>query len=125
VPGPAPRRVLLALVVTAALVGVSPTSAAHRNRAVTIDVTAGKPSEFKFMLSPSKTVKKGTTVTFVVTNLGTLAHTFKIAGKRTPLLKVGRTATLVVAFSKAGRYPYRCTISGHAAAGMKGVLVVK
>jgi len=118
------RLVLLALVVTAALVGASPT-AAHRSRAVTIDVTAGKPSEFKFMLSPRKTVENGTTVTFVVTNLGTLAHTFKIAGKRTPLLKVGRTATLVVAFSKAGRYPYRCTISGHAAAGMKGVLVVK
>ena len=117
------RLVLLALVVTAALAGALP-AAAQGTRAVTIDVTAGKPSEFKFTLSPKRSVKKGTTVTFVVTNLGTLAHTFKIAGKRTPLLKVGRTATLVVAFSKVGRYPYRCTISGHAAAGMKGVLVV-
>jgi uncharacterized cupredoxin-like copper-binding protein len=29
-----------------------------------------------------------------------------------------------VTFSKAGTYPYLCTVPGHAAAGMKGVLRV-
>jgi plastocyanin len=116
----ASRLVLLALVVTGALAWTLPAAADD----ATIDVTVGKPSEFRFTLSRSK-VKRGTTVTFVVTNLGTLRHNFKIAGKKTPLLKVGRSVELDVTFDRPGRYRYFCTMSGHAAAGMQGVLVVK
>jgi uncharacterized cupredoxin-like copper-binding protein len=76
-------------------------------------------SEFKFVLS-KRTVPAGI-VTFVVTNKGKTTHDFKIAGKKTPVLKPGKSTTLRVTLKK-GRYPYLCTLPGHAAAGMKGRL---
>ena len=76
----------------------------------------------KFTLS-TKTAHPGS-VTFVVTNKGVLSHDFKIAGKKTALLKHGQTAKLTVVLKK-GNYPYACTVPGHAAAGMKGVFSVK
>jgi Rhomboid family/Copper binding proteins, plastocyanin/azurin family len=63
-------------------------------------------------------------VTFVFKNVGQIAHDFAIAGKSTPVINPGQTATLTVTFTKAGSYPYACTVPGHAAAGMKGVLRV-
>jgi plastocyanin len=79
-------------------------------------------TEYKFTLSKHR-VPIGT-VTFTVTNKGKISHDFKIAGKRTPLLTPGHSATLRVTFSKEGRYPYLSTVSGQAAAGMKGTFVV-
>ena len=61
---------------------------------------------------------------FTVTNKGKVSHDFKIAGKKTPLLAPGRSATLRVTFSKKGRYPYLSTVSGQASPGMKGVFSV-
>lgn len=88
----------------------------------TVNVTAGKPSEFRF--KPAKrTVERGVVV-FRVVNRGTLQHDFKIKGKKTPGLKPGERATLRVTFKKPGRYRFICTVPGHAAAGMKGVLRV-
>ena len=75
-------------------------------------------SNFKFKLSKTS-VAKGTTVTFTVKNT-TLTHNFKIDGKVTPMIKGGKSAKLVVTFAKAGKFPYLCTVPGHAAAGMKG-----
>jgi uncharacterized cupredoxin-like copper-binding protein len=91
--------------------------------ATSVAVTAGKPSELKFIVKP-KTVKKGV-VDFKVANKGALAHDFKIAGKKTKQLARGKTATLRITFKKAGKYAYLCTVPGHAAGGMKGVLTVK
>jgi uncharacterized cupredoxin-like copper-binding protein len=88
-----------------------------------VAVTAGKPSELRFTLS-RQTILKGTGV-FKVTNRGKLPHNFKIAGKKTPILGTGKVSILRATFTKAGRYPYLCTVPGHAAGGMKGVLVVK
>jgi uncharacterized cupredoxin-like copper-binding protein len=88
-----------------------------------VTVTAGKPSEFRFTLSTTS-VAKGT-VTFKVTNKGSLTHDFTINGKKTKNIAHGKSATLTVTFAKAGRYPYKCSVPGHAAAGMKGVLTVK
>ena len=107
----------LSVAVTGAFGGPATQSAA------TVAVTAGKPSEFKFTLAP-KTVKKGV-VTFKVTNKGALAHDFKIAGKKTKSVAKGKTATLKITFKKAGKFAYLCTLPSHAAAGMKGTLVVK
>ena len=114
-----------ALVVLAALVALAAAvSAFGGSSATTTDaVTAGKPSEIRFTLA-KRTVLKGT-VFFKVTNRGMIRHDFKIAGKKTPVLATGKTATLKVIFTKAGRYAYLCTLPGHAAGGMKGVLVVK
>lgn len=78
--------------------------------------------EFRFRLS-KKSVHRGTVV-FRVVNHGKVAHDFKIAGRKTPIIKPGKSAVLRVVFRKAGRYPYLCTVPGHAAAGMKGVLKV-
>ena len=88
----------------------------------TLSVTLGKPSELKITIS-KKTIGKGAT-TFKVTNKGALSHDFKIAGKRTVLLKPGKIVTLKVTL-KAGKYVYLCTVPGHAAAGMKGILTAK
>jgi uncharacterized cupredoxin-like copper-binding protein len=74
--------------------------------------------EFKFTLS-RKTAPHGTVV-FKVVNKGKIKHDFKIAGKKTPLLKPGKTATLKVILKKGKKYTYICTVLGHAAAGMKG-----
>ena len=54
-----------------------------------------------------------------------MVHDFKIDGKKTPLIQPGRTARLVVTFKKTGKYPYLCAVLGHAAAGMRGVFLVR
>jgi hypothetical protein len=74
-----------------------------------------------------------------VTNLGVAFHNFKVCtipvpgpagaknvcfGKGTPILKHGQSATLKLTFSLAGKYEFLCTVTGHAAAGMKGLLGV-
>jgi uncharacterized cupredoxin-like copper-binding protein len=92
-----------------------------RATAQTIQVSGG---EFFFKLS-TKSIAKPGQVTFVVKNIGHVAHNFKIDGKTTPLLNPGATARLTVAFAKKGKYPYLCTVPGHAAAGMEGVLTVR
>jgi len=83
-----------------------------------------KGGEFFYRLS-TKSIAKPGTVTFVFKNVGHVLHDFKISGKKTPLLQPGRTARLVVTFKKKGRYPYSCTVPGHASAGMKGVFTVR
>jgi uncharacterized cupredoxin-like copper-binding protein len=115
---------LLALpAVAAALLAAVPAGARQATaHATAVGVTAGQPSEFHFKLS--KVSVPAGSVTFTVTNRGNLPHDFKIAGKVTPLLQAGKTAKLVVTLKK-GKYAYLCTVSGHAAAGMKGTLTVK
>jgi uncharacterized cupredoxin-like copper-binding protein len=111
----------LGLVAAAALLVWALPATAQRT-ATTVKVTAGKPSEFHFTVS-AKSVKHGT-VSFAVTNSGALPHDFKINGKKTKLLTPGQSQTLSVTFAKAGKYPFMCTVTGHAAAGMKGTLTV-
>ncbi len=94
-----------------------------KQTAATVAVTAGKPSEFAFTLS-KKVVPKGV-VTFTVSNKGMITHDFKIAGRKTPSLAKGKTGTVKVTFTKAGKYAFLCTLPSHASAGMKGVLTVK
>lgn len=69
--------------------------------------------------------RRASAITFVVTNRGHLMHDFRINGKQTPLIRPGRTASLTVTFRKKGRYPYRCTVPGDAAAGLRGVFTVR
>jgi hypothetical protein len=51
-------------------------------------------------------------------------HDFVIAGRTTPLIAHGKSAVLRVVFRRAGRFAYRCSVPGHAAAGMRGMLTV-
>ena len=102
----------------------------------TITVTAGKPSELAFKLSKYSNLPAGT-FTFKVTNRGLAFHDFKIctkpvklasknscAGKGTKVLKPGQSATLTVKLTAKGLYEFLCSVTGHASAGMKGLLGV-
>jgi uncharacterized cupredoxin-like copper-binding protein len=106
----------------------------HTAAANVITVVAGKPSELKFQLSKSTKLKVGT-YTFKVTNKGLGFHTFKFCttpvktaakntcvGKVTKTLKPGQSASFTVTIKKAGKYEFLCSIPGHAAAGMKGLM---
>jgi uncharacterized cupredoxin-like copper-binding protein len=104
--------------VLAAPIGVRAASAA--GRATTVGV---KMTEFKFALTKAS-VRRGVVV-FRLANAGTVPHDFKINGKKSPLVAPGKTATLTVTFTKRGKYPYECTVAGHAQAGMKGILAVR
>jgi uncharacterized cupredoxin-like copper-binding protein len=107
------KRKLVALFLVAALaLAVVPVALAA------VGVT-GK--EFRFTLT-TKTVRHGK-VTFKFTNKGRLKHDFKIAGKKTPIIRPGKSASLTVTL-KRGTYTYICTVAGHATAGMKGKLKV-
>jgi mono/diheme cytochrome c family protein len=125
-------------VLLAGLLGFQTGSASGQVRAAkptVVTVTAGKPSELAFKLSKSSNIAVGS-VTFKVTNAGALSHDFKIctkavtsttanscAGKVTALIAKGKTATLTVTLAK-GEYEFLCTVAGHAAAGMKGLIGV-
>ena len=87
---------------------------------VTIAVTA---KEWSFNLS-KRTVPVGTTVVFKVTNKGKIGHNFVIAGKKTPLLNPGKSASITVKFTKKGKFAYQCSVPGHARLGMKGTFGV-
>lgn len=78
--------------------------------------------EFRFVLSV-RSVHVGS-VTFRLVNRGHVSHDFKIAGRKSAVIAPGKHGLLRVTFHKAGRYPYLCTLPGHADAGMKGVLRV-
>jgi len=132
------HRRLLALTAAAgaiALIAVLPALASTSHATATVKVSVTKAKEFAFTLSP-KTVKHGT-VTFTVTNGGNLPHDFEIcskastaatattcAGKHTPMVSPGASSKLTVTIAKPGSYEYLCTVPGHAAAGMKGLLKV-
>ena len=103
-----------------------------------VSVTAGKPTELGFKVSQTSKLPNGT-VTFKVTNAGVAFHDFKICtipipvpagamnscvGKGTKILHHGQSATLTVKFTAPGLYEFLCTVTGHAAAGMKGLLGV-
>ena len=91
----------------------------HAAATTTISV---KATEYKFTLS-KKSLSKPGKVIFNVVNKGTIPHDFKIDGKQTALLSPGQSAKLTVTLKK-GSFPYMCTVSGHAALGMKGTFKV-
>jgi plastocyanin len=108
---------LIALSLLAAMLAAAPFAFArtHSQAATSVNVTA---KEFRFVLS-RKRAPHGKVV-FHVVNKGKLKHDFKIAGKKTPLLKPGGKATVRVTLQKRS-YTYVCTVVGHAKLGMKGV----
>jgi len=120
------RSIYVLSAVAIAALALVPLATGHSDRqtraaATTIQVKGG---EFFFKLS-SKSIAKSGKVTFVFKNVGHVTHDFKINGKKTPLIQPGKTARLVVAFKKKGKFSYLCTVPGHAAAGMKGVFTVR
>jgi len=82
--------------------------------------------EMGFKLSQTK-VPYGTVI-FTVKNDGKVVHDFSFGsrGGGTRVLQPGESAKLTVQFPKPGlaKYTYICTVEGHYAAGMYGVLTV-
>ena len=101
---------------------VRPGKAEVAHAAVLIKSVNVAASEFKFVLS-SKTAKRGIVI-FRVKNVGKLGHDFQIDGRKTRVISPGKSATLRVVFLRKGSYPYKCTVPGHAAAGMAGVFTI-
>ena len=108
--------VLIAAAVAAAAYFALTPFAGARTTATTVKVTA--KDTLRFTLS-RKSAPHGKTI-FKVKNTGVLRHDFWIAGKKTRLLAKNKSQTLTVTIKK-GNNPYKCTVPGHAAAGMKGV----
>ena len=117
------KGLIAILATTAVALAIALPAASGASRASVVNVTAGKPSELRFTLS-KKSAAKGV-VTFKVTNRGyaraRLQHRRK--GDQEAEARHERDAQGHV--QKGGRFPYLCTVPGHAAAGMKGVFVVK
>lgn len=105
-----------------AATAVRPEKADVRHAASLLKTVNVAASEFKFVLS-SKSAKRGVVI-FKVKNVGKLGHDFQIDGRKTNVIAAGKSATLRVVFLKKGAYPYKCTVPGHAAAGMKGVFTI-
>jgi uncharacterized cupredoxin-like copper-binding protein len=96
----------------AALVGTAVARAADTAVSVTLTNTKISLSE--------KTVMVGT-VKFTVANKSTTARKFSIAGKTTPAIAPGKTATLRVKFTSKGSYAH---VSSGRGRTVKGALVV-
>jgi uncharacterized cupredoxin-like copper-binding protein len=122
----------------ASLTGVASgqVKAPHSARVTVVKVTLGAPSELGITLSKWSALPAGV-VTFKVTNMGTVAHNFKVCtkvvttskanaclGKATPNLAAGKSATLTVTLTVKGKYEFLCSLPGHAGGGMKGLIGV-
>ncbi|HSB37771.1 MAG TPA: cupredoxin domain-containing protein [Gaiellaceae bacterium] len=108
---------LVAVLAVAAATAFAAVGYAGSNAATTTTV---KVTIKNFHFTLSKHSARHGKVTFVVTNKDKIKHDFKIAGKKTPLLKKGQTKSITVTLKKGKKYTYICTVPGHAAAGMKG-----
>jgi uncharacterized cupredoxin-like copper-binding protein len=110
-------KLVAMLIGVTGLLALAPLAIARTQAAKAPPTVTVKASEFKFVLS-KKSASHGTVV-FKVTNKGHTNHDFKIAGKKTPSLKPGKSASLKVTLKK-GKFTYVCTIDSHAKLGMKG-----
>jgi hypothetical protein len=120
-----PRAFLLAAALGLAVLGAATAGVMTRAGTAKSTITVTE-REFKIGLS-SKTAKKGP-VRLVVRNAGKYAHALSIKGagvsKRTPLIKPGKSAVLLVTL-RSGRYALWCPVPGHAAQGMKATLALR
>jgi uncharacterized cupredoxin-like copper-binding protein len=98
------QHALAAIAITSlALVPFASARSDHQTR-VTASSIQVKGGEFFFKLS-AKSIAKPGKVTFVFKNVGHVEHDFKINGKKTPLTQPGKTAKLVVMFTKRRSTP--------------------
>jgi uncharacterized cupredoxin-like copper-binding protein len=118
-----PSRLLLALAALAvALLGAATASYVARAGVAKTTITV---TEREFHITPSaRKVARGR-VRFVVKNAGKYPHALAIKGagvsKRTPVIKPGKSAVLVVDL-RSGSYALWCPVPGHAARGMKATV---
>jgi uncharacterized cupredoxin-like copper-binding protein len=123
------RVALLALFAVLALAACGSSSS---ESGTTGQASAGQAisiSETEFKLDPSSVqVDQAGTVTFRVTNDGTIDHALEVEGpgveEEAEAIKPGESAELTVDLSKDGSYEIYCPIDGHRDSGMEGTLTV-
>jgi uncharacterized cupredoxin-like copper-binding protein len=123
------RIVLLALFAVLALAACGSGSS---ESGTTGQAAAGQAiaiGETEYKLDPSSVkVDQAGTVTFRVTNNGTIDHALEVEGQgveeETETIKPGESAELTVDLSKDGSYEIYCPVDGHRASGMEGTLTV-
>jgi len=76
------------------------------------------------MFDKTKLTAKAGKITFDFDNPSSVPHAFKVAGKSTPTITNAKAPPLTVTL-KPGTYEFICPVDGHAAAGMKGTLIVR
>lgn len=93
---------------------------------VTPQTTDVSVSMFEMGFKLSRTTVPRGTVIFHLKNDGKVPHDFSFGsrGGGSPLLQPGQSATFKVTFTNPGKYTFICTVEGHYAAGMYGVLTV-
>jgi plastocyanin len=114
----------LAAAATLALAGAATPAPARAQAVQTTNVTVVM-REYTFTLS--KNVVPRGKVVFTVVNKGDVGHDFVIGAlkKKTPVIGPGARRTLIVTFTKAGRFMYLCSVGEHFFHGMKGTLRVR
>jgi uncharacterized cupredoxin-like copper-binding protein len=87
-------------------------------------------SEFEYGFTLSQTSVPCGTVTFNMTNTGTLVHDFIVSGADPAAsgvgaaLNPGASATMQTVFTHAGSFSFICDVPRHAELGMQGTLMV-
>ena len=102
-----------------------PTSTTGDRHSPVSDITVNA-SEFSF--SPSTiVVRAGENLTITLKNTGKMPHDLSISDLKvkTKVLQPGQSETITVKPAKAGMYEIICTVPGHAAKGMRGLLMVQ
>jgi uncharacterized cupredoxin-like copper-binding protein len=123
------RVALLALFAALALAACGSTSSESGTTGQAAAGQAISIGEAEFKLDPSSVqVDQAGTVTFRVTNNGTIDHALEVDGQgveeETETIKPGQSAELTVDLSKDGLYEIYCPIDGHRDSGMEGTLTV-
>ena len=119
----------VALLLSLALTGCGSDS---EEAATTGRAAAGQTIEIgetEFALDPANVqVEETGTVTFRVTNNGSIAHALEVDGQgieeESETIEPGASAELTVALSKEGSYELYCPIGDHRDQGMEGELIV-
>ena len=123
------RVALLALFAVLALAACGSSSSESGTTGQAAAAQAISISETEFKLDPSSVqVDQAGTVTFRVTNNGTMDHALEVDGQgleeETETIKPGESAELAVDLSKEGSYEIYCPIDGHRDSGMEGTVTV-
>lgn len=126
------RLALLTVPVFLATLALAACGSSSSESGTTAPAGGGQPvsiGESEYKLDPSSpTVDQAGTVTFKVTNNGSVDHALEVEGQgveeETETIKPGETAELTVDLSKEGSYEIYCPIDGHRDKGMEGTLTV-
>jgi uncharacterized cupredoxin-like copper-binding protein len=106
------------------------TTATSASTCASPQATTVTVSEFEYGFTLSQTTAPCGTITFVMTNNGSIVHDFILYGAQPatsglgPTLNPGQSATMQTVVDKAGAYQYICDVPHHAELGMTGTFTV-